>query len=65
VPGYYLRDQDVMLLAQLYGKEAVLYRQHDVDPKRYQVISGNPEALNAVHVFHSGVHYEHAEHRAD
>ncbi|WP_198120265.1 eCIS core domain-containing protein [Massilia rhizosphaerae] len=60
VPGYYLRDRDVMLLADIYGRQAVLYRQHDEHPGQYQVISGNPDAENAVHVFHSGAHYEHA-----
>ncbi|MDP2316819.1 MAG: hypothetical protein Q8P41_28265 [Pseudomonadota bacterium] len=59
--SYYLREEDLRELADIQGRGLQIYRQDDQDAGRFARVVNHPGA-NPFQVYHSGAHYEHAEH---
>ncbi|HZS37786.1 MAG TPA: hypothetical protein VFF06_13205, partial [Polyangia bacterium] len=61
--GYYLRQEDLELLAQILGRPLVLVREDDRQPGMFVRVTPAPTVpeVNPLYVFHSGAHFEHAE----
>lgn len=59
---YFLRQEDLLSLADMKNEGLVIYREHDIEPQRViEAVSHHPERATVKRVFHQGVHYQHAE----
>lgn len=59
--GYYLRSEDMEVLADTQNRSLVIHRRDDRNPQRFiNLPVYQPGRSNPVRVFHSGVHWEHA-----
>ncbi|MBA3542676.1 MAG: hypothetical protein H0T79_23875, partial [Deltaproteobacteria bacterium] len=64
-PGYYLRDIDLEVMADVQQRALFIYRESDVHPGQFvEHTRHNTEAGNPMQIYHAGAHYEHAEEKA-
>ena len=56
--GYFLRQEDMVVLADIQQRGLILYRRHDQHANQYSEVLRHNAGVNPVHVFHTGDHYE-------
>ncbi|HEX3763823.1 MAG TPA: DUF4157 domain-containing protein [Kofleriaceae bacterium] len=63
--GYFLRQEDMVVLADIEQRGLILYRRHDQHADQYSEVLRHNDGVNPVHVFHTGDHYERSTLRQD
>jgi hypothetical protein len=59
--GYYLRQEDMQTLADTQNRALIIYRRDDRDQTRFiRFLRYKEDAGSPIHVFHAGIHWEHA-----